>query len=149
MRTWGRIWGAVSSGQSIGIVSAGGIPILPSGTPSGQQPPIGTPTPIWVEVTTDASGNNDMVYFVTLCQCLLLQPNEDPSFANYGVDAINAVQTGVPPDYWVAQTQSNFAQYFAQLTIIKATDNNGNPVYNITVLFHNGVELQASVPIPV
>lgn len=148
MRSYGRIWGAVSSSSDLGIISSGGVPILPSGTPAGQQPATGTPTPVWVEISTSATGANDLIYVTTLCQCLLLGLGEDPSFANYGIPAIQAIQQGVPPDYYVARMQQAFAPYFASLQVQRTSDSNGNPIYNVSVMTHQGVTLNASVPIP-
>jgi len=141
VRTYGRIWGVTG-------FEPDGTPILPTGVPAGQQTPVGVPIGAWQEVQTGADGSNDMVYFVTLCQCLLLELNEDPSFANYGVPVTQAVQTGVPPDIYVSAMQLAFAQYFVSLTLVRAQDANGNPVYNISALFHNGVQIDASVPVP-
>lgn len=148
MRTYGRWYGAVASNAGMGIVSSGGAPILPSGTPAGQQPATGTPTAIWTTIETDSAGNNDLVYFVTLAQCLMLNLNEDPRYANYGLPIVQFAQTGAPPDYYMARMQAAFAPYFVSLTLTRSTDADGNPVYNISALFHNGVQIDASVPIP-
>lgn len=143
------MFGAVSSSDGIGILSSSGIPIIPSGTPLGQQPPTGAQTSVWVEVETDANGNNDLVWLTTLCQCLLLNLGEDPFFANYGIPAIPAAQAGVPPDFYVARMQLAFSQYFASLTITRITaDGNQKPEYQVNVMTHQGVILNASVPIP-
>jgi hypothetical protein len=148
MRTYGRIFGAVASSDGAGIISSGGTPILPSGTPSGQQPPTGALTSVWVEISTDANGNNDFVWLTTLCQCLLLNLGEDPVFSNYGIPVIQSVQQGVPPDLYVARMQQAFAPYFASLKIQRDTDQNGNPVYKVGVMTNQGVTINASVPIP-
>lgn len=149
MRSYARWYGAVSSDAGVGIISSSaGTPILPSGIPPGEQPATGTPTAVWTEVSTDAQGNNDLVYFVTLAQCLQLSLNEDPSYSQFGIPATQSVQTGVPPDFYVARMQAAFAPYFVSLTVVRAKDANGDPAYNISCLFHSGVELNASVPIP-
>lgn len=149
MRLYARIWGVVSSTGATGIVAADGTPILPSGAQvDGGQPAIGTPTPLWVTVETDANGNNDMVYLVNLCQVLQLNLGEDPQFATYGIPFIPAVQQGVAPDWYVSRVQQQFSPYFASLTIQRATDQNGDPVYNVNVMTHQGVPLNAGVPIP-
>lgn len=150
MRTFARIWGAVapSPGTGSGIVSSGGVPILPSGTPAGQQPPIGTPVPVWVVIETDASGNNDMIYLVTLAQCLLLGLAEDPVYSWAGIPALQSVQTGIPPTYYMNRTQKYFSQFFASLVVQQVRNSDGDPVYNITAMTHQGVVLNASVPLP-
>lgn len=143
------MFGVVSGSGGVGIVSSSGIPIIPSGTPEGQQPPTDAETAVWVEVQTDANGNNDLVWLTTLCQCLRLNLNEDPFFANLGVPAIASAQTGVPPDFYVARIQAAFSQYFASLTITRVTPRNSkNAEYQVNVMTHQGVILNASVPIP-
>jgi len=106
--------------------------------------PNGTKT--WVEVTTDADGFNDMVYVTTLCQCLLLNLGESPFYANYGIPAKQSIVQQIAPDYYVAQTQRQFAQYFANLAIAKKSSN--PPTYQINVTTHQGVKINASVQVP-
>lgn len=148
MRIFARIWGAVADASGTGIVSSTGNPILPSGTLAGSQPAIGTPTAVWVVVETAANGDNSMVYLVCLCQVLQLNLGEDPLWSNVGIPAIEAVQQGVAPDYYVSQVQSQFAAYFASLTIQRSTDNSGDPVYNVAVMTFQGAVWNAAVPIP-
>lgn len=100
----------------------------------------------WTAVTTDPAGNNDLVYFVTLCQVLLLNLGESPFFANFGVPAHQSVLTQVFPDYYVTYTQQQFSQYFASLIVSKQAVP--SPTYNVNVTTHAGVKLNASVPIP-
>lgn len=101
----------------------------------------------WTAVTTDpTTGLNDMVYVTTLCQVLLLNLGESPFYANYGIPAHPAVIQQVFPDYYVTFTQMKFAQYFASLIVSKV--NLPDPTYTINVTTHNGVKLNASVPIP-
>lgn len=100
----------------------------------------------WVEVTTDANGFDDMVWATTLAQCLLLNLGESPFYANYGIPAKQSIVQQIAPDYYVAQTQRQFAQYFANLVVAK---QNGNPpTYKVNVTTHQGVKLDASIPIP-
>lgn len=142
------MWGAVASAAGYGLVSSGDVPIIPSGTPIGQQPAISTPTPVWVTVETDGNGNNDMVYLVTLAQCLLLGLGEDPLNAWAGLPALQSVQTGVPPTTYVNRMQRYFSQFFASLTVQQTVNSDGDPVYNLTAMTHQGVVLNASVPLP-
>lgn len=150
MRTYGRVWGAISSSDGFGIVSSNGLAIFPSDSVGGgQQAPAGTPSAVWIEIDTDANGANDMIWLTTLCQCLLLNLGEDPFFANYGIPVIPAVQANVPPDFYVARTQLQFSQYFASLTITRVSAQNGKKaIYDVNVMTHKGVILNASVPIP-
>lgn len=101
----------------------------------------------WVQVTTDTSGSNDMVYITNLAQVLLLNLGESPFYANYGIPATPSIISQVFPDYYVAYTQQRFAQFFASLIVSKQPLP--NPTYNINVTTHQGVKLNASIPVPV
>ena len=98
----------------------------------------------WVVVTTDANGDNSNVMLTVLCQCLKLNLNEDPFFANYGIPAQQSVITQVFPDYYAAQTQTQFAPQFASLVITRVQGSNP-PVYNVKAVCHSGAILTASV----
>jgi hypothetical protein len=101
----------------------------------------------WVEVTTDANGSNDMVYVTALCQTILLNLNESPFYANYGIPAKPAVVEQVAPDYYVVQTQRQYASYFANLSVAKTSSN--PPAYAVSVTTHQGVKLNANVATPI
>jgi len=98
----------------------------------------------WVEVTTDANGFNDSVYLTTLCQVLKLNTGESPFFANWGIPQYQTVMTQVFPDYYVMQVQTQFAPYFAALTITRVRGA-FPPVYNVRALAHSGAILTAEV----
>jgi len=119
MRTYGRTW----SGGAAGV---------------------GTPT--WVEVTTDSNGFNDACYLTTLIQTLLMNRGESPFWANYGIPAQQSVIQQVWPDYYMAETQQQFAGYFASLTLAKL--GGPTPHYRITVTTQSGVAANEYVPIP-
>lgn len=98
----------------------------------------------WQMVSTDANGNNDYVWITTLIQCLLLNLGESPFYANYGIPAQQSVLTQIFPDFYVAQTQQQFSQYFASLSIKKV--NSRQPTYNIRIVRNNGSIFQDSIP---
>lgn len=104
--------------------------------------PNGTKT--WVEVTTDSQGFNDNVYLTTLAQCLKLNLGESPFYSNYGIPAQQTVVTQVFPDYYVAQTQSQFAPYFASLSINRVVGSYP-PVYNAKAVTHSGAILTTEI----
>jgi hypothetical protein len=93
----------------------------------------------WVQVETDANGNDDLVWFVTLCQVLLLNLNESPFYATFGIPQQQAVQQGVAPDHYVALTQQYFAPYFSSLIIVKTSDS--PPTYEVVAVTKSGVSL--------
>jgi hypothetical protein len=100
---------------------------------------------LWQEVVTDSAGNNDGVYVTTLIQCLKLNLGESPFWANYGIPAQQSVMTQIFPDYYVYQTQQQFAQYFLALTIQKLMYP--TPTYDISVVTHSGAIIPAQVPV--
>lgn len=104
--------------------------------------------PTWVEVSTDANGRNDLVWATTLCQTLLLNLNESPFFANYGIPAKTALIQQVAPDFYVMRALQQFSQYFANL-IISRVPAAADPVYKVNITTNQGVKLNANVPIPV
>ena len=127
MRTYGRIYA-----------------LNPDGSKQNPQP-VGYPQ--WTEVQTDANGFNDLVYCTTLIQVLLLNLNESPFYANYGIPAKASVIQQVAPDYYVVRTQKAFAQYFANLVVARQAAA-VVPTYLVNVTTNSGVKLNANVPIP-
>lgn len=98
----------------------------------------------WVVVETDAQGYNDQVYLTTLAQCLKLNLGESPFWANYGIPAYQTVMTQVFPDFYVAQTQNQFAPYFAKLTVQRLPS--ATPTYNVNAVTHYGATVNAVIP---
>lgn len=100
----------------------------------------------WVVVQTDASGGNDLVWIVTLIQCLLLYLNESPFWANYGIPARDAVASQIVPDLYVTRTQQQFSPYFASLIISKQSAP--EPTYRINVLTLSLQKMVIDVGVP-
>src|SRR5262245_42469103 len=92
----------------------------------------------WHVVRTDAGGFNDSVWLTTLAQVIKLNLGESPFFANYGIPAHPSVVLQTHPDFFMARTQQQFAQYFASLILAKQEDtvdedNRPAPAYLINV----------------
>lgn len=100
----------------------------------------------WVEVDTDANGFNDAVYLTTLCQCFLLNLNESPFYANFGLPDEQAVIQQIAPDYYANRMAQYFAQFFAVL-ILSRDPNASQPVYTIDVTTQQGSKAVISVPV--
>lgn len=100
----------------------------------------------WVQVDPDANGYDDPIWLTTLAQCLKLSINESPFYANYGIPAQRSVVQQIFPDFYVAQTQSQFSQYFASLIIAKIPDPR-TPTYNVNVVTHQGAKTIIEVPV--
>ena len=101
--------------------------------------------PTWVPVVTAPNGDESAVWFTTLIQCLLLNLNEDPRFASYGIPAQQSVLTQIFPDFYTYQTQSFFAPHFLNLTVQK--QNSPTPTYNINAITFSGAQLSAVIPV--
>lgn len=108
----------------------------------------GLPIKKWVEVTTDKNGLNDQVWLTTLAQACLLNLNESPFYADWGIPAKQAVLQQIPPDYYVSQLQRQFSQYFASILIAR-DQTQLQPTYIIQVVTHQGVILNKTVQVPV
>ena len=93
----------------------------------------------WVEVT-----QTSYVWLATLAQTLRLNQGESPFYANYGIPAENSVHTQIPPNLAVNRTQTQFAPYFASLTVLKQ-QNATNPTYNVNAVFQNGTIISSQV----
>lgn len=134
MRTYGRLPLSI-------VIDSNGNPVLDS----NGNPIYGTGTGAWVEVTTDSSGQNDLVMLTTLCQVLKLNKNESPFYAQYGISAKQSFIQQVAPDYDMSVIQQQFAPFFASLVITKSSSF--TPTYSVNVITHQGVTLSAQVPV--
>lgn len=137
MRTWGRIpkkGGALYS-SAIGYFVIGFSPIERSFQDDYE----------WVEVSTDANGFDDAVWLTTLAQVLRLGLNESPIFGNYGIPAQQSVVTQVLPDYYVTQTQQQFADYFLALIVTRLSET--EPSYAVNATANPGATLMDPVPV--
>lgn len=101
----------------------------------------------WVAVTTNADGYNDYVYVTNLIQVLKLNRNESPFFANYGIPAQLSVIQQIHPDIYVALTQAQFAPFFASLIITKTSGNATTPVYQVSIVTKQNVQIQLEIPV--
>jgi hypothetical protein len=98
----------------------------------------------WVEVTTDANGYTDNVYITTLAQCLKLNLGESPFYGNYGIPQYQTIMTQVMPDFYASQTQTQFAPYFASLSITRVQAA-FPPVYQVNAVCHSGAILTPEI----
>tara|TARA_B100001105_G_scaffold243814_1_gene225072 strand:+ start:217 stop:558 length:342 start_codon:yes stop_codon:yes gene_type:complete len=99
--------------------------------------------PTWVEVSSDPIDGDDYVWITTLIQTLKLNINESPFFSNYGIPAQPSVVQQVFPDFYVAQTQTQFARHFASLIVSKL--DAPSPTYQVNVTTHQGTRITAQV----
>lgn len=99
----------------------------------------------WQPVETAADGSNDYVYVTNLIQVLKLNLNESPFYANYGIPAQRTVIQQVFPDFFVSQTQAQFAPFFASLIIAKLAGP--TPRYRVNITTNQGVKINAEIPV--
>ena len=102
--------------------------------------------PSWVEVSTDANGDNSAVYLTALAQNLQLNLGESPFYAQDGIPAQQTIVTQVYPDYYAMLVQAKYSRFFASLTILRQPQSNP-PVYNVQAVTHKGAILGSSIPI--
>jgi hypothetical protein len=101
----------------------------------------------WTAVTTDQNGFSDEVYITALAQVCYLSPGESPFYAQYGIPARQSVLSQVYPDYYVARTQQQYAQFFASLILsrlpnLPAAGKDGpTPQYRFGIVTHRGAVL--------
>lgn len=97
-------------------------------------------TKTWVVVETDANGFDDNCWVTTLAQCLKLNLGESPFHAGFGIPQMQTIVTQVLPDFYVMQTQTQFASRFASLTITRV-QGSFPPVYQVNAVCHSGAIL--------
>lgn len=99
----------------------------------------------WAQVSTDANGFNDAFYVTALAQCLKLNLNESPFYANSGIPQYQTIMTQVFPDFYVSGIQQQYAQYFASLTITRVPGS-VPPQYNVAAITHSGSIINQNIP---
>jgi hypothetical protein len=102
-------------------------------------------TGVWEVVTTDQNGFNDYVYITAMIQCIKLNINESPFWADWGIPAQQSVVQQVFPDFYVALIQQRYAPFFASLQITKL--QSVTPTYNVSVVTNQGVQIAVSIPV--
>ena len=93
----------------------------------------------WQKVEPDSNGDRTNIYIVWLTQALLLNLNESPFYANYGIPAQLSVIQRVFPDYYIARMQQLFSPFFASLIISKRAT--ATPTYDVKVVTKQGAKL--------
>ena len=101
-------------------------------------------TGAWQVVQTNpANGDNSMVWVTTVIQNLLLNRNESPFYAAYGVPAQQDALAQLYPDLAIAQLQNQFSKYFASLIISKLPAT--YPAYAVNIITLQGATVSATI----
>lgn len=101
----------------------------------------------WVKVVPADNGDLTQIYLTTLIQNLQLSYGESPFHGTAGLPAVQSVLTQIAPDFYVAQTQARFAQYFASLIITRVqiqqtiAGQTPPPTYRINAVAKTGAVL--------
>ena len=93
----------------------------------------------WIEVL-----ETSYIWLATLAQTLRLNEKESPFYANYGLPAHDSVMSQTAPTVAINRTQSQYAPYFANLSIVRDL-NYDQPTYNVSAVFQNGTVFQSQV----
>ncbi len=93
----------------------------------------------WTAFETDSSGSDDLPNLIWLQNALLLNTNESPFYADWGIPVRRTLITGIFPGYYVALTQNRFSKYFASCVITQATSTVvTNISYSVNVTTKSG-----------
>jgi hypothetical protein len=139
MRTWGR----VPAQTSIYPASIGTF-IIGESALGGQD----ANNYVWIEVDTDANGNNDAVWLTTLIQVLKLNYGESPIYGDHGIPAYSSVLNQIVPDYYATLAQQQFAQFFVILNLSRqALTASAAPTYDVAITANPGSILHNPVPV--
>ena len=105
----------------------------------------------WVVVSTDHLGFNDYVYVTALVEELKLNLGESPFWGDRGIPAKPSVVQQVAPDYYTFLMQGRYAPHFLNLLIVRIpgldATNRPTPTYRINITTHQGVQLEAQIPV--
>lgn len=102
----------------------------------------------WVTVESDpTTGSDSWVYVTAFCQALLLNLNESPFYAGFGLPAQQSVIMQIAPDFYVSRMQQYYSQFFAAL-IVSRDPAASDPTYNIKATLFDGSSASSTVQIP-
>jgi hypothetical protein len=90
----------------------------------------------WVVRQTNSINGNADVFLTALVQCLNLNLNESPFYANAGIPAQPSIVQQLFPDFYVSLTQQRYSPYFANLIVSKLPTS--TPTYDINATLQNG-----------
>lgn len=105
-------------------------------------------TKSWTVVESDPqTGSDSWVYVTAFCQALLLNLNESPFYAGFGLPAQQSVIMQIAPDFYVSRMQQYYSQFFAAL-IVSRDPAAADPTYNIKATLFEGTPASVTVQIP-
>lgn len=93
----------------------------------------------WQAFETDENGSDDMPNFIWLQNALLLNTNESPFYADWGIPVQRTLATAIYPDYYTAKTQQRFSQYFPSCSISRI--QGADVSYSVNITTKSGVQV--------
>lgn len=98
---------------------------------------------VWQTVTTDANGFDDAVDLTWLGQVCLLNWQESPFWADWGIPSHQAVVMSLFPTYYIQRIQQQFSSKFTSVSVQQL--NLPNPTYDISVITKKGSQIITKV----
>lgn len=86
----------------------------------------------WQAFETDSNGYDDAPNIIWLQNALLLNLNESPFYADWGIPIQQTLATSVFPDYYTSKTQQRFSAYFPSVVITRVSASDLSYSVNIT-----------------
>ena len=100
-------------------------------------------TRTWQAYETSDSGSDDLPNFIWLQNALLLNTNESPFYANWGVPVQQTMITQIFPDYYMNLMQQRFSQYFASCVISRVTSKDAT--YQVNIVTNSGITVNQTL----
>lgn len=98
---------------------------------------------VWEAFETDSAGVDDYPNFIWLQQALLLNLNESPFYADWGIPVQQTLATSIYPDYYTAKTQKRFSSYFPSCSISRIPSSDVS--YSVNITTKSGVKVSQSL----
>ena len=93
----------------------------------------------WQAFETDANGYDDAPNFIWLQNVLLLNLNESPFYADWGIPVQPTLATSVFPDYYTSLTQQRFSAYFPSCVITRVSSD--QIAYSVNITTRTGYQV--------
>lgn len=97
----------------------------------------------WQAFETDSNGYDDAPNIIWLQNVLLLNLNESPFYADWGIPLQQTLATSIFPDYYTSQTQQRFSAYFPSVVITRISSSDVS--YSVNVTTQTGYKVSQNI----
>lgn len=97
----------------------------------------------WQAFETDDNGYDDAPNLIWLQNVLLLNLNESPFYADWGIPIQQTLATSVFPDYYTAKIQQRFTAYFASVVVTRIYSSDIS--YSVNVTTRTGYQVSQKI----